>query len=601
MLTKLHLDTVTFPEYSNEGTIPDLEFSKLNIFIGPNNSGKSRFLRKLFHSNFLYFQLNTSNTTQFNDLVSNYITNIEPYIDKQFKDIILNKILVALELKDHSTFNMKYKTTLLDKTSRLIQNAYYLNSNPNPISNGGYYVTKFLPFTQSLYENISALPELDSINFQNNRVYIPILRGLRNIDNINYQSPPGNNNYLDRTIKDYFKNDVSSKNEMKISTGLEFYTEIRSHLLGYADKRAFIRSFEAFLSKNFFENQDLNIVPHEDDDVLYLKIGKQKDFPIYDLGDGLQTLIIIIYNLLKYKDTESYLFLEEPDLLLHPGYQRQLINILQYPEFERIQVFLTTHSNHLLDLTNEFNSTAVFRFTQSKDNNFLITSTSISDRKSLEVLGVNFSSVMIANCTIWVEGITDRIYIRKIIEILLNENKQKFKEDIHYSFVEYSGNNITHWSFLENEDNLNPNINTDRIFSTIFLISDHDKPLEGSKKEKRQQSLKSKLNDRYYKLESLEIENTLKPEIIKMTISTLEGSSIEFKSSIGDYKNIKLGTFIEENVSVKRKYSSNSGSIRNKLEFAKTATKYMKSNADLSTEQIRLGGQIISFIKSCNL
>ena len=28
----------------------------------------------------------------------------------------------------------------------------------------------------------------------------------------------------------------------------------------------------------------------------------------------------------------------------------------------------------------------------------------------------------------------------------------EYKEDYHYSFVEYGGNNITHWSFLDKEE-----------------------------------------------------------------------------------------------------------------------------------------------------
>ncbi len=43
------------------------------------------------------------------------------------------------------------------------------------------------------------------------------------------------------------------------------------------------------------------------------------------------------------------------------------------------------------------------------------------DRDLLASLGVKPSSVYLANCTIWVEGITDRLYITKYMEKYLVE------------------------------------------------------------------------------------------------------------------------------------------------------------------------------------
>ena len=93
---------------------------------------------------------------------------------------------------------------------------------------------------------------------------------------------------------------------------------------------------------------------------------------------------------------------------------------------------------------------------KKKNLHFTIENLSEGDNRALELLGVRNSSVFLTNCTIWVEGITDRHYLRHYLKLYAEEHKddsdfEDFKEDYHYSFVEYGGNNITHWSFLDKE------------------------------------------------------------------------------------------------------------------------------------------------------
>ena len=89
-------------------------------------------------------------------------------------------------------------------------------------------------------------------------------------------------------------------------------------------------------------------------------------------------------------------------------------------------------------------------------------------------LGVQNSSVFLSNCTIWVEGITDRHYVKHFLDLHKKENKDDpdicdFNEDYHYSFVEYGGNNITHWSFLDKEETP---INVEKLCGRLFLLAD---------------------------------------------------------------------------------------------------------------------------------
>ena len=78
------------------------------------------------------------------------------------------------------------------------------------------------------------------------------------------------------------------------------------------------------------------------------------------------------------------------------------------------------------------------------------------------------------------EGIYDRGYLRKYLEIFQRQNDMPFVEDIDYSFVEYSGSNITHWCFSDDdskENRLYPeieNILANRLSNRILLIADGD-------------------------------------------------------------------------------------------------------------------------------
>jgi hypothetical protein len=117
-----------------------------------------------------------------------------------------------------------------------------------------------------------------------------------------------------------------------------------------------------------------------------------------------------------------------------------------------------------------------------------------------------------------VEGITDRRYIAhwlKMHQVHLNQSDPKarlYKEDLHYSFVECGGGNITHFSFLDDDEveTSDKRIQVERLCAKLFLITDKD-----SGKDERQAKLKAKLGDRCHCLEGREIENLLKPEVIQ--------------------------------------------------------------------------------------
>jgi predicted ATP-dependent endonuclease of OLD family len=357
------------------------------------------------------------------------------------------------------------------------------------------------------------------------RYYIPILRGMRPLDDKH------TNLYRERTGNDYFDKNSLSEN-MQIFTGLELYQTLKEKLLGEPNERKLVREFENFLSINFFERKEVTLIPKEKSPkVVHIKIGNEPQYPIYKLGDGLQNLIICTFNIFMEKETRCLFFIEEPDMFMHPSLQRSFLEVLS--KYDQHQYFITSHSNHFLDMTIDFDNISVFHFSKHEDTQpqFHIRPSSPRDRQLLLDLGVRNSSVFITNATIWVEGITDRLYLKAYMKKYIDELERsdpekyselkyselvKLKEDYHYSFVEYQGANLTHWNF-EPDDDDTYNMKASYICAQAFLIADGD--IGSEIKGNRKAIYEEMLGNRFLALQVKEIENLIPVEILRQVVA----------------------------------------------------------------------------------
>ncbi|NAR61762.1 AAA family ATPase [Acinetobacter haemolyticus] len=404
-----------------------IEIKRLNFFIGKNNAGKSRFLRELFknkNGQQLY------NSLQFRKLMA-------------FKQ----KLTSSQEYPHNNNYN-HFLTTVAQL------NPTNISSSKNLFSQALEYLSRFNQL-QCLYPNNNKPMALDLFSkeieqnlnpiFTNFKFYIPILRGMRPVTDQENKQP-----YIERAQKDYFS-DTTKFNSKNIITGECLYHELKIHLLGEPEQRDLIKNYEKKLSQYFFDNEPVSLIPKHDQDVVNIKIGKDQQFPISQLGDGLQQAIILTYEAFIKKDKTYAFFVEEPELHMHAGMVRQLMNFYlnETPHY----YFFTTHSNHLLDMADESDQVIIQKFIkQSKKDDEKQFEFKIyrcdRDRDLLASLGVRPSSIYLANCTIWVEGITDRLYITKYMEKYLaeleNSNEDLYKKyrrfmpNYHYTFVEYA-------------------------------------------------------------------------------------------------------------------------------------------------------------------
>lgn len=413
--------------------------------------------------------------------------------------------------------------------------------------------------------------------------------------------------------------------------------------MGEPEQRELIKVYEEKLSQYFFDNEPVTLIPKfgkdeygNEIDVVHIKIGNDAQFPIYNLGDGLQQAIILTYEAFIRKDETHAFFIEEPELHMHAGMVRQLMNF--YLNETNHYYFFTTHSNHLLDMADESDQVMIQKFVkQAKSDNpkefeFKIYRCD-RDRDLLASLGVRPSSVYLANCTIWVEGITDRLYITKYMEKYLaeleNSNEKLYKQyrrfmpNYHYTFVEYAGSNLVHWCFSDNyADQLeDKGLSAKAVASEMLLIADGD--IQG--KADRVQILRKELKtDNYLILECKETENTLpkdsivrvaKKKFSNMKSKTTQGFSIEKLDKIStfdyfDHKDYGIGKLLDDQIRNSRTSTDKTafadgtgvGTIKYKLDFCREIIKDFDENPDWEpTSKAReLCERIFKHIEKCN-
>lgn len=577
--------------------------NKNNFFIGKNNSGKSYFSRFLMKNTIKIYRNKSELIKEISDNIMNVprdILKFKGLKNKRANDFV-NQFLEyekLLEKIDNSKIDTGNSIRYLSGGGEIKQYNYensqqlfvdiqplltflgLFKDNIRNILNSDVVPKKseiqnriISEFRDGFINELNNIPDEDiyelgdllirleflkNRNNETNKYYIPVMRSIRHPEKNVIVTEEKEDIYKTRSILEY----QLDEKEINVVTGLGFYKNYKKDLLGSREKRERINEFEKFLSEYFFDGENISIIPDEETFELKININNSKeDRFIYEVGDGISSLLIIAYTLFVEADENNKLFfIEEPEISFHPGFQRLLINIITYYEkFKNCIFFFSTHSNHLIDIgVNEMKNSNLVLCKKDEKNSISIKIQEESYNEVLEELGVQASSVRIANKIIWVEGKYDALYIRLLLNLknMHLENKKKYIEDYDYCFVPYGGSNMELIKFdLEQEDEENQKfiLKADKINSKYMIILDDDNMLQkrNSKKLLKYQKLKEKLEDKIYKLEVREIENLFPEEVVKSYICNgiIDKSKIEsIVLDYSKYKNQKLGDYINKKI-----------------------------------------------------
>lgn len=585
-------------ENGKEGNcLPQL--SRVNIFIGPNNSGKSRFHRNIFLSLNQKRKMENQDSRAF-DLIdfpfipSEYLVKgIDSYYrhlrgsSNRKKHSILSK-LENLKLDDfESRISFQEKFLTLKNINEEAKKMSWDGYAPGHIKDENFGVWEFGKlFTQYITPAVNQT--LGHINeWKYHTSFIPALRTLRNFAEFPIQSKFWADHFYG-SLRDTLKQSV-------LFSGESLYDDIQSNLLGLIHQIEAHIEFSRFIGNTFYDGQKVSITAPNNKDHgqtnIMVKIGDAKELPITQLGDGVQAIIGLTYQLYTRPDQAHFLFIDEPEQNLHPGFQRIFMETLLQDRFKDTQVFICTHSNHFLDMSLDYpDDISIYSFQKKKEkgaeeSHFEIKHRAGRDKEVLQMIGARNSSVFLSNCTIWVEVITDRLYLRTWLEIyqemirIENSENKKYHEDIHYSFVEFGGANITHWSFLDQEEG----IGVEALCGPVLVIADRDDISKAdSAKARRHIKLKESLGNDYAMIERREVENILLPTQITQAAGKVFGND-EIKDAqliFSAYEKAYLGSFLDKQVGVKKAeesiFASKSGTIKNKVKFCRAVVDDLK-------------------------
>jgi len=398
------------------------------------------------------------------------------------------------------------------------------------------------------------------------RIYIPTLRSA-----ISLKDKNGERLTTDIFAETVRRNYKMEKTGIKIFTGTQLYDTMAKDIRASWQLHDRFADFEKFLGDAFYDGRRVRLLAlskneeEASDEHISVRVEGQTPRELHDLGDGINTLIILLYRVFM-AEAGSWIFIEEPELNLHPGLQRVFLQTLlenEVLENKSLRVFFTTHSNHLLRMTlrdgtiaTEHISIFAFQQRETNKNRFLIRPLVSEHHTALALLGVQNASVLMAQCGVWVEGVTDRKYIRAYLKAFMESSEWKgvtLREDIHFAFWEYAGSNLSHYLFDEETEGqeILGDIRASALCNRIFLVADQDNSKWKDERHEKLESLaKERENLAYFKTPGREIENLLSTSQLKECLPVLFGLKPENVPTVafedGDFLDVSMGKFLKE-------------------------------------------------------
>jgi hypothetical protein len=264
-------------------------------------------------------------------------------------------------------------------------------------------------------------------------------------------------------------------------------------------------------------------IPHNREQILVHMGGRV--LPLASLGTGIHEVILIAAFCTISQN--QIVCIEEPEIHLHPLMQRRLIKFLD-DETDN-QYFIATHSAAFIDTP----GSAIFHVTHSGEQVKIRETILADDRYSICAdLGYRASDIVQANAVVWVEGPSDRIYVRHWISAV----DPDLIEGIHYSIMFYGGRLLSHLG--AEVDEVSDFISLRALNRNSAIIMDSDKKGASAginDTKKRVISEFSGSHEFAWVTAGREIENYVRPELLHKCLAQIYPDTYGGQAGIGRY------------------------------------------------------------------
>lgn len=259
------------------------------------------------------------------------------------------------------------------------------------------------------------------------------------------------------------------------------------------------------------------------------------------LGSGISELVLVFAHMHLDRDKKMMYFLEEPEAHMHPSLLRRFIESLR--DNRDIQLFVNTHSNILLERTTADTSknTSIYRVIPNQNTGASVIPCNdyVNQMDVLDELGVRGASLLQSDCVVWVEGPTDRLYIRAWLEQYAESKKCRLLEGSDFSFIMYGGSLLSYYAYDEDRADVDDLIKLVRVCRYSAVLMDRDVPPEDELNEDDRKKFKefqekilseARTDPRLFASKTIgrEIENDVPWDLLKTAIhKQLRGLKLE--------------------------------------------------------------------------
>lgn len=392
-----------------------LEFEKINVFIGRNNSGKSSCLD-------IIEDIIDANALAKNPFLKNglEIQLVHPLSEEEIRYVFRENVSGAGIEIDHYAFGKKYIGKKMNfgvgienyKNGENHFQYYYVENENIFVRKYNRYWTQFGRRMENSWEKYE-FRRLDA-----ERNIVPEVES--NDENINLNGEGASN--LIRKIINYSEYDENIvQEELLAALNAIIYPET---------------TYENIKIQQIDDGEELKWE-------IFLQ-EKGKRYALSKMGSGLKTIILVLANLLiipklkAYKDKKIIYAFEELENNLHPALQRKLFEyIYKYAQDNDIMIFLTTHSHVAINTFCDKEGTQIFHVEKQdgvskmhKIDDYISKTTLLND------LDVRASDILQSNGIVWVEGPSDRVYIKRWLKVFGDD---EIEEGRDYQFLYYGG------------------------------------------------------------------------------------------------------------------------------------------------------------------